>query len=247
MAPSATPQVLVVQPGDDDPLGRFEGWLGERGIAIQTSRPYAGEVVPDRLEADGLIVLGGAMSSNDDAAYPWLADIRRLLRDAVRQDRPTLGICLGGQLLAQSLGGRVERGAHGVEAGVVRVSATDDAADDPLFAGIGPTFSVASMHGDAIELLPAGAILLSTSNPYAHQAFRAAPHAWGVQFHPEISPATYASWAAEFRSPDPDQRDRVARGIEELTAADVAVREPAALLATRFGALVTAAAGDREK
>jgi GMP synthase (glutamine-hydrolysing) len=233
------PSVLVVQPAEDDGLGRFSGWLSEQGIAIRTVRPYDGDAIPDQLRADGLIVLGGDMSSNDDARFPWLEQIRALFRAAVLQRQPTLGICLGGQLLAQSLGGTVAKGAHGTEAGVVTVTSTDEAAGDTLFNGLGPTFQVASMHGDAIESLPDGAVLLGTSNPYPQQAFRAAPHAWGVQFHPEITPATYAVWAGDFRSSDPDERHRVARGIGDLAAADSAVQETAELLATRFAALIT--------
>src|SRR5579875_287071 len=176
-------EVLVIQPCDDDALGRFEGWLTEHGIALHTVRPYTGDAVPARLAADGLIVLGGDMSSNDDAEYPWLEDIRALYRDAVRRDRPTLGICLGGQLLAQSLGGTVVTGAAGTEAGLVQVTLTAEAAGDPLFGGLAPNVPVASMHGDAIAVLPEDSVLLATGQTYPHQAFRAAPRAWGVQFH----------------------------------------------------------------
>lgn len=235
--------VLVIQPAQDDGLGRFSDWLGDHGIVIQTIRPYAGDSVPDRLRADGLIVLGGDMSCNDNASFPWLEQIRALYRDAVLQDLPTLGICLGGQLLAQALGGTVTKGEHGTEAGLVGVRATGDAAGDLLFDGIGPEYSVASMHGDAVEQLPADAVLLGTSNPYPQQAFRAAPHAWGVQFHPEITPATYAEWAGEFRSHDPDELARVRRGVDDLVAADPAVQEIAARLASRFAALVDSSVG----
>lgn len=238
------PTVLVVQPGDDDPLGRFDGWLGEHGIAIRTVRPYADEAVPKQLDADGLLVLGGEMSSNDDAAYPWLEEIRALMRDAVHRSAPTLGICLGGQLLAQALGGSVVKGAPGVEAGLVTVTATSDCSNDLLFNGIGPTYGVASMHGDAVDALPAGSTLLGTGDIYRHQAFRAGPTAWGVQFHPEVEPATYATWAGEFRSSDGAERDRVARGIEDLAAADPAVRRTAALLAGRFARQVVDAVSD---
>lgn len=243
------PEVLVIQPCEDDPLGRFERWLAECGIVLRTVRPFAGDTVPARLAADGLIVLGGDMSSNDDAAYPWLEDIRVLYRDAVGSDVPTLGICLGGQLLAQSLGGTVVTGAAGTEAGLVTVDLTAEAAGDRLFAGLGSGIPVATMHGDAIEVLPEDAVLLATGVTYPHQAFRAAPHAWGVQFHPEITPGTYAAWAQAHTGTDADELARVSRGVDELAAADADVQRAAAVLATRFASVVNdaaAAAGHAE-
>lgn len=236
--PDTNPRVLVVQPDAADPLDRFEAWLQQSGIRVEIVRPYAGDVVPRTLAADGLIVLGGKMSSNDDADHPWLEDIRALQRDAVAHDLPLLGICLGGQLLAQALGGKVVPGSQGIEAGVVSVEVLEAATDDPLFGGLGPRFPVASMHGDMIDALPDRSILLCSSADYPHQAFRAAPRAWGVQFHPEIAPTTYAVWAGIFESEDPEQMRRVADGVEQLADADRAVREASALIAARFAELV---------
>ena len=137
---------LLVQPDAVGPLDHFEEWLTRVGLRLQIVRPYAGDVVPRSLEAEGLVVLGGAMSSNDDAEYPWLEDIRELQRDAVRARRPALGICLGGQLMARASGGRVDVGATGIEAGLITVTTTAAAADDPLFCDLGDSFSTASMH-----------------------------------------------------------------------------------------------------
>lgn len=236
------PTVLVVQPDAADPLGRFEGWLQDAGIHVQLVRPYAGEPVPRTLEADGLIVLGGKMSANDDAEHPWLDDVRALQADAVAHDRPALGICLGAQLLSQALGGRVVEGDCGFEAGLTTVCTTEAAGEDPLFSGVAPQFLTASMHGDMIEVLPPDAVLLGSSDDYPHQAFRVGQHAWGMQFHPEIAPATYAVWADLYDSEDPDQLERVARGVAELESADADVRRSSAVLALRFGERVTEAA-----
>ncbi len=85
------PRVLVIQPDRADPLDRFEAWLQGLGVQLTIVQPFSGHEVPSTLDADGLIVLGGKMGAYEDAAYPWLEDIRALQRDAVAQGAPTLG------------------------------------------------------------------------------------------------------------------------------------------------------------
>lgn len=241
---AAGPRLLVIQPDEFAPLDRFAGWLEAAGVQLEVVRPFAGEAVPRTLAADGLIVLGGKMSANDDDDHPWLEDVRALQRDAVTRSVPTLGICLGGQVLAQALGGKVVPGPQGVEAGLVRVQASPAISDDPLLHDLGPEFPVASMHGDMIDVLPEGSVLLGSSSEYPHQVFRAGTSAWGVQFHPEIAPATYAVWAGIFSSPDPQQDRRVADGVQELAEEDPAVRRVSSLIADRFARLVSASGLD---
>lgn len=232
------PRLLVVQP---DPLGeldRFSGWLSDAGLAVRVVRPFAGETLPDTLEEDGLIVLGGSMSAWHDDEYPWLADIRRLLRRAVDLSRPALGICLGGQLLAQTFGGSVSVGDPGLETGVVRIGWRPEALADPLFADLPSAFLAGAMHGDSVRTLPEAAVWLGSSDPYPHQAFRVGTCAWGVQFHPEVSLASYRTWVSAHPGDEPVDRARLRRGTADFERLDGEVATGNRVLATRFADLV---------
>jgi GMP synthase (glutamine-hydrolysing) len=220
-------------------LDRFGGWLAEAGVSTEVVRPFAGDVVPERLEVDGLLVMGGRMSARDDGDHRWLADVRHLLRNAVHDARPTLGICLGGQLLAQAFGGSVTRGAHGVEAGVVRIGWRPASRDDALFSGLPSAFPVGSLHGDAVDRLPDRAVWLGHSAMYRHQAFRLGPSAWGVQFHPELAYGTYRAWISGLATTmDAATQERLFDGVEDFERLDEEVRVANRVLAARFADLL---------
>ncbi|MCW2742529.1 MAG: putative glutamine amidotransferase [Blastococcus sp.] len=239
------PRLLVVQP---DPLGRldrFADWLTEEGLEIRVVRPFVGERVPATLEEDALLVLGGHMSSLDDDGFAWLADIRRLLRASVDSSRPALGICLGGQLMAQAFGGTVTVGDRGVESGVVRVRWRPEARTDELFADLPTPFLAGSMHGDMVRTLPDGAVWLGHTDMYPHQAFRVATSAWGVQFHPEVSLSAFRSWVDATSGDDPEALDRNRRGLRDLERLDDEVVRATRPLAERFAAIVRESAQER--
>src|SRR4051794_37184949 len=100
--------VLVVQHQDDCPPALVGEWLVEVGCRLDVRRPYAGDALPETLAEHGaLLVLGGSMGAADDADHPWLAPTKDLVRDAAGRRTPTLGICLGHQLIAVALGGEV--------------------------------------------------------------------------------------------------------------------------------------------
>jgi GMP synthase (glutamine-hydrolysing) len=190
-------RVLVVQHESGTGAGRVGEWLVEAGIALEESHPYAGDELAPATAYDGVVVLGGAMGPTEDERCPWLPAVRRLLAEGVASAVPTLGICLGAQLLALACGGAVRRGVRGPELGVLDLDVHPVAAADLLFAGLPATAPVVQWHWEEISALPDGATLLAGSHTYAHQVFRVGDRAWGVQGHPEVTPQIAAEWARE--------------------------------------------------
>lgn len=191
-------RVLVVQNEESDPPGRVEGWLAEAGVSLDIIRAYAGESVPVVVppEYSGVMAFGGAMDADADEAHPWLVAERALMQDAVNRDIPVFGVCLGGQLLAASAGATVERSPH-IEIGLSSVDIDSHAAQDEVFGELaGRSVPAAQWHQDWIVGLPATATVLAGNAAAPVQAFRLGQCAYGVQFHPEVDAATFASWQA---------------------------------------------------
>jgi GMP synthase (glutamine-hydrolysing) len=163
--------------------GTFARALKARGYSIE---PY---VVPsDGLPpspGDFLLVMGGPMSVNDPRA--WISEELAFIREAVEAGTPFLGICLGSQLLAKAMGGRVFPGLRS-EIGMTRISLTPEGSGDPAFAGAPAELDVFEWHGEGIEL-PAGAVRLATSSLFPVQAFRWKSRAYGLLFHLEVESA----------------------------------------------------------
>jgi GMP synthase-like glutamine amidotransferase len=218
----------VVQHAEIEGVGRFAEWMPAAGLNLRVLRPYAGDPMPDGLDADALVVMGGPMGANDDAHVPWLSGTKKLLAHAVDHGVPTLGVCLGAQLLAVACGGAVQPGEAGPERGLDEVEIT---VPDALF-DVGP-LAVVQWHYDTVVALPDGSELLGSSDRYRVQAFRLGDCAWGVQFHVEATARMVADWAE-------------AEGLDSaaLTAAVVAADDRLATvgarLARRFAAVVAA-------
>ena len=196
----SNPRLLVVQNDAEDDARRLGDWLTEAGAELHTVRPFDGESLPADLSGyAGLVVLGGAQPAYDvdgQPPSPWYPQLRALLRAAVAGRVATLGVCLGGQLLANALGGRVEPSATGPEIGAYLVAKRDASDRDPLFATVPFTPDVYQWHVDEITVLPPGAVLLAASPRVTNQAFRLGERAWGLQFHIECDQAMLAGWAA---------------------------------------------------
>ena len=185
--------VLVLQHIACEPPGVFEDVLIERGVTIHRVELDEGEPLPERRDFDAVIAMGGPMSVNDEDAFPWLGDEKRLIAESVRAGTPFWGVCLGVQLLAASLGARVYRGLE-PEVGLLPVELTTEARRDSVFAELPDGLVTLQWHGDTFDL-PDGAIRLAGSPAYPNQAFRVAG-AYGVQFHLEVTPEMAREWAA---------------------------------------------------
>jgi len=190
--------VLVLQHHAIETPGVFAEILAERGVSVQTVRPDLGQRVPaDPGAFSALIAMGGPMGVYEEARYPWLAAEDRLLRAALAQGAPTLGICLGSQLLAKAAGARVAPGPD-KEIGWYRLTLTPEGAADPLFAGFPPAFEAFEWHGDVFEL-PGGATHLAASARYPYQAFRLGRRAYGLLFHLEVTAPMVRTMTETFR------------------------------------------------
>jgi GMP synthase (glutamine-hydrolysing) len=235
----SVPVVLVVQPDPSDPVGPLGDWLQASGVDVRTVAAWEPGALDAGLDgAAGLIVLGGGMNCLDDDAAPWLPGVRALLRDAVAAELPTLGICLGAQLLAVANGGRVEPSPDGPEYGAQLVAKRAAASSDPLLRDLPITPDVLQWHVDAITRLPAGAVLLASSPTCEVQAFRLGRLAWGIQFHIETTPEIVRAWAAE----DADALDGydVATILARSDAAHADIEETWRPFAAAFAAAVRA-------
>lgn len=190
--------ILIVQNDAAVPAGRFARLLEDWQIPRATWRPDRGEAPPAFSGLSGVIILGGYMGVHDQERYPYLTTVRQFMTGLLTRDIPQLGICLGGQLLAAVLGGEVRTATAG-ERGCRQLLLTDAGRADPLFAGIPAAFPVFQWHHDSFTV-PPDALHLARSADCPGQAVRSA-RAWGVQFHPEVTPAIVASWRRKTGAP----------------------------------------------
>ena len=192
------PAFLVLQHHPVETPGVFAEVLAERGFETHTVRPDLGQPVPaDPGAFAGILAMGGPMGVYEAARFPWLAEEDRLLRAAIARDLPTLGICLGSQLIAKAAGARVAPGPE-KEIGWYPLARSDDGREDPLFTGFPETFEAFEWHGDVFNL-PPGAVTLAASPRYAHQAFRLGRRVYGLLFHLEVTGPMVRAMAGAFR------------------------------------------------
>lgn len=186
--------ILIIQHAENCPPGHILDYapnattvrIWENPTALQAMAAGQAEL------PSAIVVLGGAENAYADGAWPWLADVRSVLRRCHEESVPALAVCLGMQLALVAGGGSVAVSAtEGPETGLTRIL-WDEAVDDPLVRALAADEWVYADHGDAANELPAGAVVLARSDKYVH-AMR-----WGsvvgVQYHPELTADILRAW-----------------------------------------------------
>ncbi|WP_310963083.1 type 1 glutamine amidotransferase [Nocardioides terrisoli] len=229
-------KILVVQHQSDCPPGWFGDWLLEEGCQLDVRRPDRGEPVGATPQHVGVVVLGGSPNAHDDESAPWLAAVRALCADALAREVPLLGICLGHQLLAVSVGGRSVRNPDGQQIGVLPMGWTETAGADPLLASL-PAVAVQWNH-DIVVGLPESVQVLARAAGGEVQAARFGPTAWGLQCHPEAGAQICAAWAEHDRGEYAARGEDVSAYVDGVRVAEVALADAWRPVATAFSRLV---------
>jgi GMP synthase (glutamine-hydrolysing) len=202
-------KIFVFRHAPNEEFGTLRPALEARGFELEPVELYQpGATVPEIDSAAALVFMGGPMCANDD--LPFLRREAELIRQAAQSGSPVLGICMGAQLIAKALGGRVYKSAV-PEIGWFHIHVTPAGMSDPVFAHSENPQPVFHWHQDTFEL-PPGAELLATTPTCRNQAFRRGRNVYGFQFHPEMTPAMIEDW----------QRSAAVRG-EALEAIDPAL------------------------
>jgi len=193
-------EVLVFQHDPFEDLGFFAEVLEKQGADYRVVHLFHGEMPSEELEnVTALIILGGPMSVDEEAIFPFLRWEKRIIRAAIDEAVPILGVCLGAQLIAATLGTRVFQGPVR-EIGWSRISITPHGQVDSLLGYLPENATVFQWHSDGFEL-PVGAVRLASSVHYGTQAFRVGKSIYGLQFHLEMTPRMIERWINE-RSKD---------------------------------------------
>lgn len=221
----------IIQNDPEVPPGLVTEYLT---VPYLVHHAYLDGILPQPQQISALIVMGGAMSANDDDRYPFLINIKQLIREVVDAGIPYLGICLGGQLLASALGSKVVSNRW-EELGILQVALTVEGKKDRLFNGIAEKFITFQWHHDSFDL-PEGSVLLAGSELCPHQAFRIGTAAWGLQFHPEVTDKIIRDWC----SWNETTRIKTDEIVEEFTNIQETYRLSARLLLENFITLTSA-------
>ncbi len=188
-------RALVFKHMDNDDPCLIGDLLSADGLSIDVVSLHKGEAIPPLDTHDVMLVLGGPQQVWEEDEHPWLVAEKQAIREwVVERAKPYIGICLGHQLLADALGGKVAL-ARASEIGVKSVRLAEAADAHPFFARLGSEHRVMQWHHAEVSELPAGAAVLASSPVTRHQAIAVGSHALGLQFHCEWTLDWLRNWA----------------------------------------------------
>jgi GMP synthase (glutamine-hydrolysing) len=194
--------------------GLFERVVVERGDHLDRWVVAEGDAAPgDPTRWEAVMVFGGAMHPDQDAEHPWLQDEVAFIERAVAQGVPTIGVCLGAQLLARAAGAWVGPAAA-AEVGWFSVEVNDEGAADPVLGTLPRCVDAFQWHYYTFEL-PDGAVELARSEA-VRQAYRLGERAWGIQFHAEVDRRMLDRWLREGASELPKPIDEIRAETDRL-------------------------------
>ncbi|SIT49718.1 Glutamine amidotransferase [Paraburkholderia piptadeniae] len=186
-------EVLAIRHVHFEDLGSLERVLGDRGRLVRyLDVGFARIEAPDPVRPSLMVILGGPISAYDDDRYPTLGPLVAMIEKRVAAGLPTLGICLGAQLIARVLGSRVYPSGN-IEIGWTPLTLTDAGKRSPLRHLDGAHTSMLHWHGDTFDL-PQGAVHLASTPACQNQAFSWGKHVLGLQCHPEIRTDRFEPW-----------------------------------------------------
>lgn len=187
-------KLLVFQHLAVEHPGIFCQFMIEDGISWDTIELDVGDLIPELDKYDALIVMGGPMDVWEEEKYPWLKTEKMAIRKAIIDlELPYLGICLGHQLLATALGGKVEP-MQEPEVGILEIELTEDGMKAPLFNGLDQKFKCLQWHGAEVTRAPPDSKIIAQSPACAIQALQFGETVFSMQCHVELTDTTVSDW-----------------------------------------------------
>lgn len=159
-------------------------WAAQERHPVTCTKLYEVHTFPQLAEFDWLIIMGGPMNIYEEEEYPWLKEEKQFIKAAIEADKLILGLCLGAQLIADAIGGRVIKNTW-KEIGWFAVTLTEEAQRHPAFSFLPEHPVVFEWHGDTFIELPAGTVYLAENEACPNQAFAYGERIFGFQFHLE--------------------------------------------------------------
>ncbi len=205
-------KVIIIKHIDIEGPGTIGDFLDVNDIPYQIINVFDGQPLPTSLSGiSAVIVLGGPMNVYEEDKYPFLKQEDAFLKKVIIEEVPTVGFCLGAQLIAKAKGAIVKK-APQKEIGWFKITLGANSPSDLLFRGFWEEVDVFQWHGDTFEI-PSEAVKLASSELCSNQAFRIGSNIYGLQFHVEVTDEMIYQWIDAYRNEvdslkgivDPDQ------------------------------------------